>query len=245
MVKKRTNNKGKDRKMTEKDKAESGVKLIEVFNTWQGEGPDSGRSMLILRFKTCNLKCSWCDTRVKMRITPEAEYSISQLQDIINENMCGILVTGGEPTVPRHFDDCVKLIKELKYPIANVETNGFNIEELIDVVFQNPHPNVRLIYSPKIFDRMGLDVANSKTEYIINTNLYDGVNFKIVYEHDNRYIQTYLKRLSEQGINESVYLMPEGTNRADLIRNASQVFDACEKYKFNFSSRTHIIYGFV
>jgi len=30
------------------------VKLIEVFTSFQGEGPDTGRSMLILRFKRCN-----------------------------------------------------------------------------------------------------------------------------------------------------------------------------------------------
>jgi hypothetical protein len=39
--------------------------------------------------------------------------------------------------------------------------------------------------------------------------------------------------------------MPKGTNRADLIKNAGPVFDACEKYNFNFSSRDHIIFGFV
>ena len=43
------------------------VKLIENFQSYQGEGPDMGQAMIILRFKTCNLKCVWCDTSVKMR----------------------------------------------------------------------------------------------------------------------------------------------------------------------------------
>lgn len=229
--------------MTEKDRGEAGVKLIEVFNTWQGEGPDSGRSMLILRFKTCNLKCPWCDTNVKMRITPEAEYSLSQLQEIINEKKCGILVTGGEPTIPKHFNDCVRLLKELRYPIANVETNGFNLKGLCEITFKNPYPNVKVMYSPKIFNQKDLDEAIDKTKYI--KSLYiDSIYFKVVYE-DSKYIETYLKELSKYGVNQNVYLMPEGTNRADLIRNSGKVFDACEKYKFNFSSRTHIIYGFI
>jgi hypothetical protein len=44
---------------------------------------------------------------------------------------------------------------------------------------------------------------------------------------------------------QRVWLMPKGTTRVDLIRNAGPVFDACEKYNFNFSSRSHIIFGFV
>ena len=43
------------------------INLIENFVSWQGEGPDSGQAMIILRFKNCNLNCPWCDTKVKMR----------------------------------------------------------------------------------------------------------------------------------------------------------------------------------
>jgi len=53
------------------------VKLIENFVSWQGEGPDSGKTMIILRFKTCDRNCSWCDTTVKMRITAEAPHKLS------------------------------------------------------------------------------------------------------------------------------------------------------------------------
>ena len=59
------------------------VRLIENFVSWQGEGPDSGRTMIILRFKTCNLRCSWCDTSVKMRISAEAPYSLEDIQATI------------------------------------------------------------------------------------------------------------------------------------------------------------------
>jgi len=44
---------------------------------------------------------------------------------------------------------------------------------------------------------------------------------------------------------QRVWLMPKGTTRSDLITNAGPVFDACEKYNFNFSSRSHIMFGFV
>ena len=59
---------------------EKSVKLIENFVSWQGEGPDSGQAMIILRFKSCNLRCPWCDTAVKMRISAEAPHSLSDIQ---------------------------------------------------------------------------------------------------------------------------------------------------------------------
>ena len=219
------------------------VKLIENFVSWQGEGPDSGRSMIILRFKTCNLKCPWCDTSVKMRISAEAPYTLKSIQDTIYETKAGLLITGGEPTVKKHFDETAMLLNELDFPVANVESNGHNLDELINIV--NPNGRIKFMYSPKIFTRADLESAKLLTEkFLPITNVY----FKLVYE-DNPliheymdYIRLYCESLSWQ---HRVWVMPEGITRSDLIRNAEKVFDVCEKYKFNFSSRSHIIFGFV
>ena len=113
---------------------EKSVKLIECFDSFQGEGPDSGHAMIILRFKTCNRKCPWCDTAVKMRISMEAPYKLSDLQKRIKKSYSGLLITGGEPTVERHFDETVILLNELTYPIANVESNGYKLYDLVMAV---------------------------------------------------------------------------------------------------------------
>ena len=219
------------------------VRLIENFVSWQGEGPDSGQAMIILRFKTCNLKCPWCDTSVKMRISAEAPYKISDIQTSILDNKAGILITGGEPTVPRHFDEAVGLLNNLKYPIANVESNGLQLEELIQETEDSPN-NIHFMYSPKFFTSVDLDLAFKKTESLLQ---YPNLFIKVVYE-DRPMVEEYLTWLSRiitiQQANK-VWLMPEGVTRADLIRNSEAVFNVCEKYKFNFSSRSHIIFGFV
>lgn len=218
------------------------VNLIENFVSWQGEGPDSGQAMIILRFKTCNLKCSWCDTSVKMRISAEAPYSLNEIQKTIYERRAGILVTGGEPTVPKHIDEAVMLLNELDYPIANVESNGYMLEELIKRT--NDSHNVHFIYSPKIFTREDFHPVLTKTESLLE---YPQVIIKVVYE-ENDLVKEYLEWLTMMiTVEEShrVWLMPEGVTRADLIRNSEKVFDACEKYNFNFSSRSHLIFGFV
>jgi 7-carboxy-7-deazaguanine synthase len=222
---------------------ENSVTLIENFITWQGEGPDCGHSMLILRFKTCNLSCPWCDTKVKMRVSAEAPYLLSDIQDSINENRAGILVTGGEPTVERHFEDSILLLNLLSYPVANVESNGYKLLELMKEIAGSK--KVKFIYSPKIFSDKDLTKAMIKTEELseYGNRLY----IKVVWEEG--FVDTYCGWLSKfvegTSLQNKVFLMPEGVTRADLIKNSEKVFDACEKYKFNFSSRDHIIYGFV
>lgn len=219
------------------------VTLIENFRSFQGEGPDMGKAMLILRFKTCNLSCRWCDTAVKMRISAEAPYDLDDIQKTINETKAGILLTGGEPTVKRHFEEAVTILNDLVYPIANVESNGFHLKELIERIDESKP--VKFIYSPKIFTQKDTEEAIVKTKELLPLKrLY----IKLVYEKEDC-VDRYCKFLSEQvdsiSHSERVFLMPEGVTRADLLRNAPAVFDAAEKYKFNFSSRLHIMYGFV
>jgi len=226
-------------------KEEKIVHLIEAFNSFQGEGPDVGKSMIILRFKYCSRvhPCPWCDTLIKMRISMEAPYKISDLQKTIYENKLGILISGGEPTFERHFDDTLNLLNELDFVTANVESNGYNLYGLIQQV--KNQDKIKYMYSPKIFNEVELEDAKKLTEKFLPI---PNVHFKIVYENNPLIIEyldflyTYYESLAWQ---HRVWLMPEGSTREKLIENSHAVFDACEKYNFNFSSRSHIIFGFV
>lgn len=216
------------------------VKIIESFRTWQGEGPCRGISTLLLRFKTCNLSCPWCDTSVRMRVLKEMVCYLEDVQQEINKSDCGLLITGGEPTVERHFNDAFKLLNFLEYPIANMETNGYKLREFIDITDENK--NIKYIYSPKIFNGNDLSWSIDLTRDILDM---DNVYVKIVYE-ERDLIEDYLEFLTRCGINrQRVYLMPEGATYDQLMKNAPVVFDKCEQYQFNFSSRDHIIFGFV
>ena len=104
--------------------------------------------------------------------------------------------------------------------------------------------NVHFIYSHKFFTHKDLDTQIALTKNLLpHSNLY----IKVVYEN-KPLVKGYLGWLSSQiklDQAKKVWLMPEGVTRVDLIKNSEAVFDACEKYKFNFSSRSHIIFGFV
>lgn len=221
------------------------VKLIEcIRNTWQGEGISSGLRFTLLRGKFCNKKCAFCDTLVKMRVSQESEYSIEDVQKILYEERTNLMITGGEPTYNKHFDDTVLLLSYLDYKLANVETNGYRLFDLMKSI--DVSKNVKFIYSPKIFSMKDLEDELNKTEGVIDD---ERVYIKVVYE-DNKLINEYLQFLDDRilGIKneyEKVWVMPEGDTMEKLIKNAGPVFDVCERYKFNFSSRNHIIYNFI
>lgn len=232
---------GHDRRETKYQLKDEVIKAVEVFSTWQGECVDTGKRMLLIRFKQCSRKtpCPFCDTQVKLRISVETKYIISQLQQVIDEQKLGLLCSGGEPTFEPHFQDTLVLLNDLNYSIANVETNGYNLLDLIKRV--DPSKNVRYMYSPKIFKVSELEEEIERTKKLKE---YEQVFIKLVYE-DWEFINLYLSFLQELDINHRVFLMPEGATREDLIRNSPRVFDMAEKCKFNFSTRAHIIYGFI
>lgn len=99
--------------------------LVEIFESLQGEGRNSGRPVVFVRFAGCNLACPWCDTDVKGR------FSLS-LEDLVREiagyRAKSVILTGGEPTLVKEMPALVAALKAKGYWIA-VETNGTNAPE--------------------------------------------------------------------------------------------------------------------
>jgi organic radical activating enzyme len=215
------------------------VKLIECINTWQGEGVDTGQRMLLCRFKYCNRKCSWCDTLVKMRAVQEAEFKLAKLQEIIDEERTGLMITGGEPTFSSQLQQTISMLNTLDYPVANVETNGLGLLELIKEVSHDK--NVHYSFSPKLFNDQDIEDALDLAE-ILSSN--PNVFLKIVFGYEKLTIE-FIEDVIKFFPANRIYLMPLGKDRDQMFGNAPDVFDAAEKYKTNISSRMHLVYDFV
>jgi len=215
------------------------VNLIECINTWQGEGVDTGQRMLLCRFKYCNRKCSWCDTLVKMRAEQELEMSLTKLQEILDTEKTGLMITGGEPTFSNQLTQTITLLNNLNYPVANVETNGLGLLELIKEV--NPDKNVHYSYSPKIFNDDDYEEALELAEKLTtNSNVF----MKVVYANEP-IIYDFLTSVTKVFPSNRIYLMPNGKTKEIMFSNAQCVFDAAEEFKTNVSSRMHLVYDFV
>jgi len=216
------------------------VNLIECINTWQGEGIDTGQRMLLCRFKYCNKKCSWCDTLVKMRVHQEAEISLDKLQDIINTEKCGLMCTGGEPTFSNQLKQTISMLNNLTYPVANVETNGLDLLELIKEV--DPSKNVHYSYSPKIFNEKDWEEALELSETLSsNSNVF----MKIVVTWKDSMVLDFIESAVKVFPSNRIFLMPLGKTKEEMFTNAQIVFDKAEEFKTNVSSRMHLVYDFV
>lgn len=96
--------------------------LVEIFESLQGEGRNTGRPVVFVRFAGCNLACPWCDTDVVKRF----ELSVDELvAEVKTHRAKSVILTGGEPTVQKGMPELVAALMAAGYWIG-VETNGTN-----------------------------------------------------------------------------------------------------------------------
>ena len=108
--------------------------VFEVISTISGEvgAIPAGTKILIVRFKGCNLCCSYCDTPLsRERDYKEAWVTVEDMVNKINRkakilNIKHIMFTGGEPLLQAEFMLAVieALEKENNGYTYTVETNG-------------------------------------------------------------------------------------------------------------------------
>lgn len=94
-------------------------RVNDIFYSLQGEGRNTGRAAVFIRFAGCNLRCPFCDTEF-------SEYREMSDTDILNTigqwPARFVVLTGGEPTMQAD-DAFISLLHASGYEIA-METNG-------------------------------------------------------------------------------------------------------------------------
>ena len=94
--------------------------LVEIFESLQGEGRNTGRPCVFIRFAGCNLRCPWCDTDVAKKFSA----SLADIQRELKQYKArSVILTGGEPTLVKEMPELVAALKKESYWIG-VETNG-------------------------------------------------------------------------------------------------------------------------
>ena len=94
--------------------------LVEIFESLQGEGRNTGRPCVFIRFSGCNLKCPWCDTDVAKKFSASLVDIMKELKQYRTKS---VILTGGEPTLVKEMPELVAALKKEGYWIG-VETNG-------------------------------------------------------------------------------------------------------------------------
>ena len=95
-------------------------RVAEIFESLQGEGRNSGRQCVFVRFAGCNLKCPWCDTDFSERFALTRSELVAE---ICGYRAKSVILTGGEPTLQPEMAELVADLRRHGLWIA-VETNA-------------------------------------------------------------------------------------------------------------------------
>ena len=103
------------------------MKVVEKFISINGEGKRAGELAVFIRFKGCNLRCSYCDTIWALEPDcPFQEESPEEVtQYILNTRIKNVTLTGGEPLIQPEIKKLIQLILSSDPNIRlEIETNG-------------------------------------------------------------------------------------------------------------------------
>lgn len=102
------------------------MRVVEKFVSINGESTKAGELAVFIRFKGCNLNCTYCDT--KWANTSYCEYeelTPEQIVDYIRSTgVKNVTLTGGEPLLQKDIDILIEKILEQPNLSVEIETNG-------------------------------------------------------------------------------------------------------------------------
>jgi organic radical activating enzyme len=98
------------------------MKIMEIFNSFQGEGHYMGRPCTFVRTAGCSLHCSFCDTKASWA---EGTTDLTPADIAKACNMPLVVITGGEPTEQpmTELAQLIYLLHEAGKKVA-IESNG-------------------------------------------------------------------------------------------------------------------------
>lgn len=100
--------------------------VVETFVSINGEGRRAGELAVFIRFKGCNLQCSYCDTKwANEKAAAYRDMTETEIYDyIIETGVKNVTLTGGEPLLRDHMDVLLEKLLANKELRVEIETNG-------------------------------------------------------------------------------------------------------------------------
>jgi len=231
------------------------LKLSEMFDSIQGEGPHTGAPCVFLRLANCNLKCSWCDTKYTWdweNYDKNAEVQELSIYEIVEKiDLFGkkhIVITGGEPLLQQ--PNLVSLLKQLKIKgekendfgayFVEIETNGtiMPIEEMLVLVDQwNVSPKTTNSQN----EQKGVHLEKLYEKSLPFYKCLQNISFKFVIDKPEDLVEIN-KVLEKYDISKAkVILMPQGTTKEGILEKSYWIDRYAKENNFVFSTRLHVL----
>ena len=112
--------------------------VVEKFISINGEGAHAGELAVFIRFRSCNLSCSYCDTCWANTENAHAEYeSVEELAAWVAETeVRNVTLTGGEPLLQKECGALAELLIKNGCRVE-IETNGsISLERLASAEYR-------------------------------------------------------------------------------------------------------------
>ncbi len=218
------------------------MRVSEIFNSVQGEGPNTGKPAVFLRMALCNLTCEWCDTRYTWdwkhyEYDKEVkEMTIEQVKaEVVKYGVNHLVLTGGEPMLQQN--EVLPLLASLKGIgfYIEVETNGTVVprKEMVEIVDQW---NV----SPKLENSGNSKAHREKGESYRFFNQLDNSYFKYVISNPQDLNEVQALALRYEITKKKIILMPEARTKEQLQETTKWLQNLSKQMHYSFSTRLHI-----
>lgn len=226
------------------------MRVLEIYQSRQGEGIWTGQSSVFVRFFGCPLYCRYCDTVYARSNEKEEDNEFGA--DLSPEEIAGrvllldlphVVLTGGEPMISPEIAVLTKLLKDYDYQIT-IETSG--------IIFQPVVCDLMSI-SPKLRNSVPIggdysiihkhDHTRSTPEIVQQLILRHNYQLKFVVdsEEDIDEIEEYLSFF--HGIVPSqVLLMPQAVDVETMHRKARWIEPYCSTKGYRYCPRMQLVW---
>lgn len=221
--------------------------ISEIYQSKQGEGLLTGTPSVFVRTSGCNLRCGFCDTPFASW-EPEGESMslddiVQRIQDVA-DGAEHVVITGGEPMLPREIETLCARLGELGFHIT-IETAGTIFRSLnCDLMSISP----KLSNSDPDPERAGKwlqrhretrnrpDVARELMEAYIYQ-----LKFVVDSISDIDDIESCLEAIGSFDP-QRVLLMPQGVTLEELEAREAWLEPLCRQRGFTLCRRWHIVW---
>lgn len=115
--------------------AQASYRIVEIFESLQGEGHNTGMPAIFIRLGRCSLACTWCDTDYLKYESMTLDEILAYIKPYTART---VIITGGEPSIHPHLDTLLITLKNHGYYLC-IESNALHpISPLIDYIAVSP-----------------------------------------------------------------------------------------------------------
>ncbi len=217
------------------------LEIVEIFLSFQGEGPLLGRRALFLRLARCNLRCLWCDT--KYAYEPKYVLNIDDVVKIFHKYKSELkmrrpllVITGGEPLLQKN---ALKSLLDRVYDefLIQIETNGtIDPSDIVDNVHY-------IVVSPKLSNSGNPPELRRLSEAY--KTLLEKFPYKIYFKFVvDKYEDIFEIENIVENFNiprENVFLMPQCRSTREHLEKLKLVQKLASEYNYGISPRLQYI----